>query len=300
MSNCENFVKFANFFKIFNYYKEEKPNMTKSLYGFEGFKDDSAKNFRLNIEKGIKNCKIFEIEDSIKRLLILTKTPINNEELYYPFDTIFLDVNFTKEELKEYGIDIIAEEIIGILFTKGSLVREDGFEVGEDLNITMLSKNFFVDKEYPLWFDSFNKRPNLKDEYKNYKFKIYDNPTTDKNAKEFIYRFVLNFINFVNNPEIEIIENKRSEKNQERRIKRGLPIIPSSSTIILTGKLKYYVQEIQNNPSWHYNYRFWVKGFFRNLRSDKYKEKKRIWLMPFIKGKGILIEKTYILRRNEK
>lgn len=295
--NCENYIKFHNFFKIFDTYKEKNIPKTKSFYGIEGHNDNNAIEFRQNIRQGLSQCKIFEVTDSIKRLLVLTRTPKINEGLNLPYDSVFIDVSFTKEELEDCGVDIDAERIIGILFGKGTLIDTDGMIVGEDLRITMLSENFKIDKDYPLWFDSFNKNANLVDEYKDKEVEVLENPTTDKKAREFIYRFVLNFLNFVNNPEIEIVENVRSEKNQERRLKKGLPIIPSSSIIILNGKLKQYVSDLENNPQWHYNYRFWVKGHYRNLRSDKYKEKKRLWILPFVKGQGVLIEKRYLLKQ---
>jgi hypothetical protein len=82
-------------------------------------------------------------------------------------------------------------------------------------------------------------------------------------------------------------------------MKTGKPIIPSTMTIRVTGKLKIYIDELVHGANWHFNYRFWVRGHFRQLVSDKYKEKKRIWILPYIKGKGILVEKIYNLKKQE-
>jgi len=72
--------------------------------------------------------------------------------------------------------------------------------------------------------------------------------------------------------------------------------------IRITGKLKIYLDDIENKGLWHYGYRFWVRGHYRDLIADKWKEKKRIWIFPFIKGRGMLIEKEYAVtgEKNDK
>lgn len=82
----------------------------------------------------------------------------------------------------------------------------------------------------------------------------------------------------------------------ERRAKKGKPVIPSSMKIRLYGRLKEYIEKTIAGERFHFNYRFWVRGHFRQLQSNKFKEKKRIWILPFIKGQGNLIDKTYEVR----
>jgi len=65
---------------------------------------------------------------------------------------------------------------------------------------------------------------------------------------------------------------------------------------------KDYVNELNSSGSFEYSHKFWVRGHFRSLRSERYKEKRgiRIWIPPFVKGKGILMGKSYRLRgKNE-
>jgi len=133
------------------------------------------------------------------------------------------------------------------------------------------------------------------EEYKNQDHKIFisENSTTDKKAREFVHKFFLNFLNFLNNPEVEYVEHIRSDKNRERREKAGKPVIPSSFIIRVYGKLREYIDEAVRGASWTYNYRFWVRGHFRDLVSKRYIHQKRIWILPFVKGKGVLIEKSY-------
>lgn len=295
---CINFIRFVKSFEAFEWAKENMPETTISFYGDDEMslnqneKDKRALNFRGGIRNAIEKAKLFELDDEIKKLLCLTETPNKNDDIFLPFDFIFIDVNFTKEELKGFGIEIDAEELTGILVKEGVLTLNEKEIVGRDLNITMLSSQ----NNGEVWFDTFNKNCNVNEKYQKYRIKIIENKTTDKKARNFLHKFVLNFLNFLNNPEVEYIEHLRSEKNRERRVKQGKPIIPSSFTIRITGKLRGYIDEMGRGEHWNYNYRFWVRGHFRDLVGKRYKEKKRIWILPFIKGKGVLIEKSYELK----
>jgi len=294
--NSENFIFFTKRFMQFDWAKENAPELTISRYGDGSINeaDDNGARFRQNISSGIRNAKIFEVNDEIKKLLCLTDTPKNNDEIHLPFGKIFLDVSFTKEELKEMGIDIASERIVGILAGEGELVNGDGIKVGTDLNFSILSEI----ENGEVWFDTFNKNFNLYEKYKKFSTKVQECNLTDKLAREFVHKFLLNFLNFLNNPEVEFVEHLRSTKNQERRAKQGKAIIPSTMTIKVSGKLKEYIDEAVRNECWTYGYRFWVRGHFRQLSSERYTDKKRIWILPYIKGKGVLVEKTYALENN--
>ena len=71
---------------------------------------------------------------------------------------------------------------------------------------------------------------------------------------------------------------------------------------MITGKLTKYIGNIGNINQWKIGHRFWVRGHFRIFRSERFKEakNKRKWILPFIKGTGILIEKQYEMIKNEK
>lgn len=295
--NSEHFIRFVKSFQAFDYAKDNMPETTISMYGDDRIKeiDPEALNFRNHIKTSISKCKVFEIDDETKKLLCLTETPLKNDEVKLPFEYLFLDVQFTKEELEDLGIEISAKEITGIMASEGILTNGE-INVGKDLRITMLS----VIENDEVWFDTFNKNFNLEEEYKDFHFQVKENPTTDKKAREFVHKFFLNFINFLNNPEVEYVEHKRSEKNIQRRLKQGRPVIPSSMTIRVNGKLKQYIDNLKSGEQFHFNYRFFVRGHFRNLSSNRYKTKKRIWILPFIKGEGVLIDKSYkVIKKGE-
>ena len=298
---------FTEFVRLFNDYKLARESDirdgTKITFKRDGLAVDeegtlthdfgiSGDKFIQDIESSISEARIWRIDESVKKLLLLTKVPKINSDLFLPYPTIFLDISFTKEELAELGIDVSYKRIIGILFRKGNLVNKENIYVGKDLRVTAISKQ----ENGQIWFDTFNTNVNLSNKYKDYNYKIKKCESTDPNVKKFIHHFVLAFLNFVNNPEIEIIEVKYDEKQNEKRIKKGKAPIPVSNLIRVTGTLKKYIDFLQSSGSFEYNYRFWVRGHFRTLRDEKrWKENtgKRIWIPPFIKGKGVLVEKEY-------
>ena len=111
--------------------------------------------------------------------------------------------------------------------------------------------------------------------------------------------FICNFLDFLNDPEVELKTIKRSEKNRERRIKNGKMPIPPINFIIVTGKLKIYQDGISSGIHFDFSCKFWVRGHFRRLiDEERYGESagKRIWIKPYIKGKGILKDKNYKLK----
>lgn len=115
--------------------------------------------------------------------------------------------------------------------------------------------------------------------------------------------FICNFLDFLNNPEIEYIEVNRTPEQNEKRIKRGKTPIPNYTFVKVMGQLKIYLNELNSGKEFEYSHRFWVRAHYRTLRSDKWKFKKgtRIWIPCFIKGKGLLIEKPYLItKRGEK
>lgn len=323
--NAREYIRFIKYARQFAYAYEHKPEVVLS----EG---KTSENFIENIETGLEEAKIFEISDDIKRLLALTNTPQKNEEIKLPFPYIFLDVAFTKKELKDLGIKTKkAQEIIGMLVTEGNLVVDNKFKenilkgmeekkkeakdilvdvtekeveealeqlkVGKALRITMAS----VLDNGEFWFDTFNRNQSLNPLIKDWGVTVKEIKTTDKRARDFAHKFVLNFLNFLHNPEVEYVELKRSKKNKERRRKEGKIVIPSTNKIKIKGKLKRTINKItEGKDIGHYSHRFYVRGHFRTYRDDRYKNMKgkRQWIPPFIKGSGVLIDKSYLVNKN--
>jgi hypothetical protein len=307
--NSENFIKFIKAFEHMELMREVAPEGVNISYGvgvknakeLSESENSRDENFRQMFMEGMSVAKVFEVEDDVKKLLCLTETPIKNDEIHLPFSSIFLDVSFTKEELKEYGVNIKNDTITGILVQVRTLALEKPNNiVGDALYIITLSQ-----EGEDVVFDDFVRNINLtEDTSKKYpgieNIGTQPNSLTDAVTVKFIHKFVLNFLNFLNNPEVEYVEHIRSAKNRERRAKKGKAIIPSTMSIKVTGKLREYIDEAASGENWHFNYRFWVRGHFRDLKDDRYVNKKRIWILPYIKGKGILVDKTYDVKQRPK
>jgi len=307
-----NYTRFTS--NVAKYIEAKKHGLTEDL-------QVSGYHFTKHILNSIQKCKIFEITDDTKKLLTLTKTPKINDMFKLPFPYTFIDAGFTNKEMKQLGIDIGYGEIVGIMITEGKLLYdkklspknvdgdplldtstvfngEDTVKVGTAMRITILSIT-----NGKVWFDVFNEDFNIYDKYKDYNFKINRVKTANKNARKFVHLFILNFLNFINNPEIEIVSKKPDEKRNERRQKKGKAPIPERRVIKLKGKLKRYADELKKNrKTWTYNYRFWVRGHFRTLKDkERYGDNvgKRIWIPPFTKGKGVLVDKRYVVDKSK-
>ena len=262
-------------------------------YGLtEDYGDRSSDEFTKGIISAIKQCHIFEITEQTKRLLALTKTPNRNDMFKLPFDCVFIDVCFRKEEMKRLGIDIGYNEIIGIFVRQVNMITQDTkVKVGTAFRITILSIT-----DGKIWFDVFNKNINIDDEYKDYNLQHKTFDETNPHARKFTHLFVLNFLNFLNNPEVKYKHVEYDRKRNLKRIERGKAPIPPREIIKIDAVLKKYIDSLsRDNKVWEYHYRFWVRGHFRTFRNPRYVNKlgKRIWIPPYIKGQGVLIEKEY-------
>jgi hypothetical protein len=323
----DNYSDFITKLRMWDVLKETHPEII--FQGEEG--SENIDNIKINLPKAT----LFEITEDVKRLLSLTDAPQKNSEIHLPYDSIFLDVQFTPEELKSYGIEVDGK-LGGLLLTKGDVFK-GGEMVGNDLRMSILSYTI-RDGKPSIEFNTFFRNVNFSEEYVKEKlsdlspelitiakktFGIYsDNQELtpeeiDKITKwsreylnkkqairqekipqakpyeNFIHNFALNFINLVNNPDVEDIYVRRTRAN-DHRVRQGEPI-PDSHKIVLTGHLKRYVDNIVSNPNFHYSHRFWVRGHFREFHAPRYKAAwgQRRWILPFIKGSGMLVEKVY-------
>lgn len=276
--------------------------------------------FAQNISDGLERAHLFEIDDNVKDFLASTRVPKDNTMLKLPFPVIFLNVRFTKEDLLSYGINVKkTEEICGIIIRMGKLYFKDhtkkptqfeyvteilGLEdtdkdspeyVGDALRITTLSK--LTDKDgQKVWFDTFNREMRLKPIYSKFNQKILQVKASEKSVRDFVHHFVLSFLNFCNTPHVEYIEVERSEKNKQKRLKRGLIPLPNSVVVKISDTMRKYIYDKEyHKPTRHFGYQFDVRGYWRHYRSDKYVNKKGMvdWVKASRRGSGIYIEKIY-------
>ena len=313
-----NYIRFSQAFllmyKQFLNGQDTATDMTKGGYAFTG---KSSDRFYSDLKQNLEKTHVFVVDDDVKKMLLLTKAPKDNTDLKLPFPSTFIDVEFKKEELAQFGIKIDTDILFGLLVRKGVFMVENPlselmqvarlpdddiegiFKAGENLRVSVgVIINPYQDtKKDWVGIDTVNILNVL-----NYDANVLQiNSEVTERDKKVISDFIVNFINFLYNPEVEQVKVERSEKNVQRRIKNGKMPLPSSYSIKLTGHLRDYVDSIKAGRHFHYSFQFWVKGFYRILKSDRYKEKKglRLWIPPFKKGQGILIKKFYSIEKED-
>lgn len=287
----ESYVKFSKYYKAFLYAQAEQNK--------DVLNDEKRKPFYQNIMDGVMKSHLFSITEETKKLLMLTNPPNKNDPMKLPYDYCFLDVSFTKDEAKQFGHDIEGD-IIGIILTTAQFQEEN---TGNLVNGSALRITICVWKDDRITFNTVTTNIDLSKEFKNYKISTtYPDYTSGSDklknkTKNFVQTFVVNFLNLLNDPEIETILHAEDKEKNIKREKRGKIPLPSTTIIRLDGKRKQYVNSLVSGNHFHYSYSFFVRGHWKTLKSNRYKENKgkKLWILPYIKnlGKGILIEKSY-------
>lgn len=252
----------------------------------------------------LESSKVFEMDDDISTMLLLT----NNDQHFVklPFRNIFLDSHIYVDHGR------VMEEVAGLLVTSNPLpyeyVASNPPPIEDNFWIFCISK-FYI----PAIFDAefgpedllklFNDLPKVQYHIsgidgslyrKDIQRNVYSSPF-QKDFRDKIIMFVMNFIDFLNDPEVELRQVVRTEKSNLKRKKKNKLPLPSSNIVVIKGKLYEYVNALKSHKHFSYSHRFWVRGHWRLLLDEKWKYKRgtKIWIPPFIKGEGILITKTY-------
>lgn len=235
--------------------------------------------------------KIFIIEENVIDYLApeYTNNKIGLRKM--PFDK-FIILN---------TIHIGGKKLKGIIFTKVIRPSEEqsisSYFIVEKPNTEDIVENSILCQTYTVDIESTTLRKenqNTNDE--ELKWTKEDKIFTDK-----VRIFMCNFLDFMLNPDVSIINVERTKEQNEKRIKRGKIALPNYGFIKISGQLKIYLDDLRSGKHASYSHKFWVRGHFRTLRNEKrYGDKvgTRIWIPPYIKGSGILIEKMYEVTPN--
>ena len=119
-----------------------------------------------------------------------------------------------------------------------------------------------------------------------------------------IVDFIIGLLLFVQLPDVEWVDAgqkgsaKAIKKREARRERQGLPLLPERKTIRLSGEVKRYVNRIASAEGSGTRYHQ-VRGHFRTLRSERYKEMRGrvIWVKEHHKGWGSNATQTYEVKR---
>jgi hypothetical protein len=240
----------------------------------------------LKVLRYILGSRIFTCPDEIVQPLLKTNNEIKNRKL--PFDRIFLDVR----------LELCGKIIKGVYI--GNALDSNNKIINE---IAYLGLKHEPSKQERPWacFDSiFTMDDNLNETDFKTSTELdsiwtpqekKDNITIRKKIK----LFVCNFLDFINTSDVELIEVERDWERNEKRIRRGKPPIPAQTIVKLKPQIRIYLDQLKSGKHFKFSHKFWVRGHWRTLRSERWGDLRgtKIWIKPYIKGQGILIEKNY-------
>jgi Asp-tRNA(Asn)/Glu-tRNA(Gln) amidotransferase C subunit len=182
-----------------------------------------------------------------------------------------------------------------------------------------------IEKYFPITKNIFRISINNNHGIGKNKLEIFDDKKNDKINKKYseIWNFVEAFQNFINSDDIRYFPINLSdiEKKNKRREKKGKTPYPKNlMEIKINGYLKDYLNEIESGKIYRLSCKFIVRGHYIHFwNKQKYKNiykkfdegklenkgnavyqltNERIlkrWVMPYVKGQGLLIKKRYSL-----
>ena len=234
--------------------------------------------------------RVLDIDDSIMKLILYT----DNTAFFRP---IFLPSFFINNTF-EFGNYYIKGILVYQCAWEDDRVSIDDIIIPTDVRIYFVTfnTNNFLSSDFDI-----SLRRIEKDEIGT-KIKIFFKEEKE-NIKEVFDRVLLIVCNVIdliegNKEELEIREIKSSPAQNEKRIKREK--IPIKDRIIIKPKrqLLDYIKEFEKDyEKFHYSHKFVVRGHWRHFRSERYTyaQGKKLWIRPYIKGEGLLIQKSYTL-----
>ncbi len=246
---------------------------------------------------------VFRISKEIFPLLLNTKNDMLKKQM--PFEDMFIEieqefeigdslkkVGMSDKELQEHGLKDNSPNAIKCIL-KGLYI----YNLKSVITITGAVEVIFrtIDGEdYPmsaLWDTNIGGELILS---KN------PNQLLPKETKLKLKEFVCNILDFINHQDVEVVCIEEHKRN-DRRMKKGKKPLPNIYSLVIKGNLKRYIYETLNNnlEAWKIGFRFWVRGHWRNFKNSRYKNVSKTWILPYIKGKGELINKKYYLGEKE-
>jgi len=220
--------------------------------------------------------QLFNLNKNIINLFLLTKNDNHLRKL--PFHDCFINIQLDIEGYKIMGVRIRnPPRIGGMEFIECVIVKGDSLCGIQPIPLYTYKQKNKINKQ--------------KNKIKKETLHLYKK----------IQLFVYNFLDFLNDPEVKIITVERDEKRNKKRVLHGKLPIPTRKFVRITGQLKIYMDKLNSGAIRKIDHKFWVRGHFRTLRSEFWKKKRgiRIWIPPFIKGKGILIKRNYLVKKGD-
>jgi hypothetical protein len=253
--------------------------------------------------------KIFKCENNVLELLNNTSNKIFYRNVPFP---IFL-IDYRDEKIIN-GLEIYAIIVRDVDIVLSEKLDKD---CGRGLNITVFAKDSRDKTDTWIRFNITKKgiyRGTIR------RLEMLPKKEEDKIHKK-IGIFICNFLDYLQHPQAKQTIYRFSNNNENRAKRMKLPL-QDIIKVGATSELLRYISEQEQKKSIEFSYSFWVMGHFyhfRNkqkfnklysfdndelkkrgyiLREDKLQIERLIsrWIKPYVKGKGILIDKKRIVQ----
>lgn len=282
----ENYKKFLEILKITM--SGCKDTEIKKSWNAQGIDVATLLEEMKDVKQDLKKCFIFKMRNELGLMLWLTDPKdIPFEEIKLPYDYTFIDVNIRFDDFEVFGLyfAILVDETT----KKPSLfanVMVSFHTPHYPIDATIITVNLLEDADDNFLNDVLNKEG-------------HNVPFEDKKAFFNNLRgFALNFITFLNNPELEYVikEYVENENNGHSQMYSGI------REIVVYGKLKRYIEYLTPLLSDFKQLRraHWVRGHWRKFYSERFVNKigNKTWIYPFIRGLGDALMNEYNLVEN--
>lgn len=264
------------------------------------------------IQNLMKVGKVFEVSKPITQLLLNTDTVIEPTRL--PFNPMWIETNVSSNDIFTYvnpenkEIKVRRSDYLGFLIWEGSPVSQTTYKNNVDPEVK--DKEELLTHGYPniyIYAVCRNEGENLSAGYGHIVTNLYWKSPTDTGMDDGIIRhFIMNILNFLNEPDVKLVETLRTDRSPKKAEKYGKKpkVNVVTNTIKVTGQLKVYLERSCQHlmKRAEYSYMFWVRGHWRNFSPEvnkRWKTKKKTWIPPYIKGFGKLVDKNYMLDRKQ-
>lgn len=315
-------------FKHFDKFKES--NQTYVDLGREaedmGWLEDTDKDvrpysdFHQFIQFTLGKAHIFNLDKEVTELLLETKNRIKYEKP--PFPATFLDTEVKVEEgIYLRGILIVDMGGFDVELESPEYLSVFGYLYGNNLSIKHLPN-----MEMPT--EPVKKHGQMLVKKHGLMTGTTIGAETEPNrigadiGTEKMKKTVVNFLDFIHNPDVEWVEKKGRPSPKEGKGFSECPVCGKHlanreavnkhiqdehpelekpvRTVSLSGKTKQYVQRYKNMSKKERKKvrTHWVRGHYRHLKSDYYtnKQGQKIWIPPHLRGRGKIVPKSYSLK----
>ncbi len=320
----ENFVKtYLTTAKILKMYEDYPPSIIEKTVQYASIgMADSAADFQMALAN-MALAKIFEVPEKVVNALAQTDNVVTPTRL--PFPVTWIECKLRLENVW------MMNKVVPWVDYHGLLLIETSQAIGKTTTVDQLSHlvqdgKELLEKPYPhiyIYAITSDCEPrNEKDAPKGYAwdtpnyghikisyYKEYDEygkhhaPEWEK-ERDFLRIFVANFLDFLNEPDVEVHEVLRTNRSVRKAQKHHKEVTPIPTRVVtVTGKLKIYLDNFARNVKGvrHFSHAFAVRGHWRHLTAKRWVHKRylKVWVTPHVRGEGLFVRKKYKLKPTE-